>query len=66
LEDLVPPAALTVIVVGVFLGIYGLILSDMIPPNATCGLQSCNLPITVAVESGKVTPVINGITKGIY
>jgi hypothetical protein len=35
-------------------------------PNALCGIQSCNLPITVQVESGRLTPVNIGITTGIY
>jgi hypothetical protein len=35
-------------------------------PNAACGPQSCNLPITVVVKPGELSPVSIGITTGIY
>ncbi len=34
--------------------------------HAACGIQSCNLPVTVVVEPGKLTPVSVSITTGIY
>ena len=35
-------------------------------PHAACGIQSCNLPITIDVKPGKLTPVKIDITTGIY
>ena len=35
-------------------------------PHAACGIQSCNLPITIDVSPGKLTRVRIGITTGIY